>query len=96
MDEQINSKQITEDDLMKEFMEITAHSKTQKENELTVDNFIEKAGVPKGRARYILKKYEDAGILQSRKVQIGSDIVNAYSPNHGTWKDVVKAIKQEE
>ena len=85
---------ITEQDMMLEFMRIT--NQQLEPNELTVNLFIDKMGIERTKARYILSKYHDKGVLKARTITIDSAAVNAYSPALGTWKDVVEAIKNEE
>lgn len=85
---------VTELDLMNEFMQIS--TKPLRENELTVNDLMSHMNITRNRARYTLSKYEQAGLLKSRKVIIDSSSVCAYSPVSGSWRDVVEAIKQEE
>lgn len=84
---------ITELDLMKEFVELT--NKPLRSNELTVRNFMEYADVDRNRARYMLARYEELGFLKMRKVIINGTSVNAYSPAKGTWRDLVESLKKE-
>jgi hypothetical protein len=93
MDKKIDMENVTEEDLMKEFMRIATED--IKPGELTVNMFMEYTGVTRNRARHLLAKLEDHGVLKMRKVVIGSTVMNAYSPKNDTWKDVIDQIKQE-
>jgi hypothetical protein len=84
---------ITELDLIKEFIKLT--DKPLRSNELTVRRFMEYADVERNRARYVLAKYEEMGLLKMRKVVINGAALNAYSPAKGTWKDLVESMKKE-
>lgn len=88
-----NMEEVTELDLMKEFMRLT--DKSLREDELTVNMFMDYMDMERNRARYLLAKYEAKGILKVRKVRVNASAVNAYSPAEGTWKDAVEAIKEE-
>lgn len=94
MDEKmnVNPDDITELDLMKEFMKLT--DVPLQPNELTVRMFMEHMNVDRNKARHTLYKYENLGILKSRKVIMSGTQVNAYSPKNGTWEDVVKKMKE--
>lgn len=85
---------ISEEDMMLEFMRIT--NQELEPNELTVNSFMDKMKIDKAKARYILNKYHEKGLLKARTITIASAAVNAYSPALGTWRDVVNAIKNEE
>lgn len=87
-------EEVTELDLMKEFMELT--NKPLQENELTISMFMEYMDVTRNRARYMLAKYEEKGILKSRKFIMNGTSVNAYSPAKGTWKEAVEKLKNQE
>ena len=93
MDQKINMENVTEEDLMKEFMRIATEN--IKPGELTVNMFMNSTSITRNRARHLLAKLEGNGILKKRKVVIDSTVMNAYSPKNGTWKDVIDQIKQE-
>lgn len=87
--------EVTELDLMREFMDLT--NQPLLETELTVSKFMEYTGVEKNRARYLLSKYQQQGLLKVRKISMNRTNINAYSPAEGTtWKDVVDAMKHKE
>lgn len=87
---------ISEQDLMKEFMSIVTESITIRPNEITVKTLDEYMNLAKPNAEYILRKLELQNLLKVRKILIDGHVVNAYSPCSGTWQDVIGAIKQEE
>lgn len=89
-----NMEDITELDLMKEFIRLA--DKPLLPNEITVNLLTEISGKRKRRARYILAKYEQEGFLNSRKIVIDGRCVNAYSPANGTWEDVIKELENKE
>ena len=92
MEENIeNMDDVTELDLMKEFMKLT--DKPLQPNELTVRMFMDHMDINRNKARYMLAKYEEKGVLKSRKVIMNGTSVNAYSPADGTWKDAVEKLK---
>ena len=93
MDEKISMEDVTEEDLMKEFARIATEG--LRPDELTVNAFMEYAGITRNRARHFLAKMESEGLLKSRKAVVDSTVMNAYSPQNGTWKDVIDQIKQE-
>lgn len=93
MDENGNIEELTEEQLMQEFMRLM--DQTPRPTELTVNSFAETMEMPRDRARYLLYKYELRGVLKARKVRVGTSSVNAYSPAKGTWKDAVDLMKQE-
>ena len=94
MEKDMRLENVTEEDFMKEFAQLAA-SESIKPNELTVNMFVEYANTTRNRARNYLAKLESSGVLRSRKVVVDSTVMNAYSPKHGTWKDVIAQIKQE-
>ena len=91
MEKNVDMENVTELDLMKEFMHLA--DKPLQEDELTVNMYRDYMGVDRNRARYLLSKYEQMGMLKSRKVAINGTAVNAYSPADGTWKDLVQRMK---
>ena len=93
MGKNIDMEHITEQDLMREFMEVV--SEGLRDNEITVNMYMEHMGATRNVARHKLSMLEGKGILKKRKVVVDSTLMNAYSPRHGTWKDVIDQIKQE-
>ncbi|MGC9423765.1 hypothetical protein, partial [Vibrio sp.] len=77
MEENVNKnmEDITELDLMKEFMRLT--DKPLQENELTVNMYRDYMDVTRNRARYLLARYEQMGLLKLRKVTINGTAMNA-------------------
>lgn len=96
MEENVNKKMedVTELDLMKEFMRLT--DEPLREDELTVNMYRDYMDVTRNRARYLLARYEQMGLLKLRKVSINGTAMNAYSPAEGTWQDLVKRMKNKE
>lgn len=89
-----NMENITELDLMKEFMRLT--DRPLQENELTVNMYKDYMDVTRNRARYLLARYEQMGLLKLRKVIINGTAMNAYSPAEGTWQELVERMKNKE
>ena len=54
---------------------------TIKEDEFTINDFIEKYNIPSRTARSLLEKQVKLGVLNSRKVLINRNYHNAYSYN---------------
>lgn len=96
MEENVNKnmEDVTELDLMKEFMRLT--DKPLQENELTVNMYKDYMDVTRNRARYLLARYEQMGLLKLRKVTINGTAMNAYSPAEGTWQELVRRMKNKE
>lgn len=89
------SNDITEEQLMQEFVRIVSLSE-KKADELTARDFAKYANVHQRRAQYLLNKYTEKKILKMRKIVLNGSSTNAYSPYKGSWKSVVEAIKNEE
>lgn len=94
MEEQLAN--ITEQDLMREFMGLVVESRTIHPNEITTKNFSEQMNLTMPCASHLLENLRQQKILKIRKVQLDSHVVNAYSPYSGTWKDVIGMIKLKE
>ena len=89
-------KNISEQDLIREFMDITIESQTIRPNELTVKALSDYMKISESSAKWLLRKLISEKLLRVRKVLVNSHIVNAYSPYSGKWEDVINAIKHKE
>jgi orotate phosphoribosyltransferase-like protein len=82
---------VTELDLMKEFMRLA--DKPLQEYELTVNMYKDYMNVSRNKARHLLYKYEQMGLLKKRKVTINGSAMNAYTPAEGSWQELIDKMK---
>lgn len=87
---------ISEQDLIREFMNIAIESQTLQPNETTVKAVSEYMDISEASATWLLKKLVQQKILKIRKINMNAHIINAYSPRNGSWEDAIESFKHKE
>ena len=93
MEETTHGSEITENELLDEVMTLMV-ARTLGPDEITTKMFMRKMDISQRTAYNTLEKHVAAGILKSRKVYHEGHEVNAYSPAHGGWQEVLEALQE--
>lgn len=92
MEEPVDPTTFTEEELMQEFMRCIDFD--LRPGELTSIKLANFTGMKYRRAYEFMRKLESRGLVKARTIIINGHQVNAYSPVEGTWKDIIKLVKE--